>query len=438
MHSIRRRLLFTLLGALLAAGLGAAIGTFFSAQMEIDALLDGELQQVALSLRDHASIDLNRLQRAGEAPEHRVLVQIVDPVNNRIYLSRPAPALPLADGPGYSTISHAGTRWRMFSVAAGDQFIQVAQPTALRTELAVAAAWRILLPVLVLLPFIGVAVWLMVGQGLAPLNRVAHAVRSRSPTSLEPLPKRDLPEELEPLVGALNDLLGRLGQSFDSQRRFAADAAHELRTPLTALTLQIQLAERAKTDEDRARAFGRVKEGIKRATRLVQQLLTMARLDPDAANKPVERVALDRLAASVADELSPLAEQKSIHIETRLEPAAVLGTEDALRLLANNLVDNAIRYTPEGGRIELRVQRENGKSVLEVADNGPGVAPEERGRVFDRFYRGNGTTSPGSGLGLAIVHQVASLHGGIALLTDGLDGRGVTVRVVLPALESNQ
>lgn len=432
MHSIRRRLLFTLLGALLAAGLGAAIGTFFSAQLEIDSLLDGELQQVALSLRDHASIDLNRLQRAGESPEHRVLVQITDPINNRIYLSRPAPALPLAEGPGYSTISHAGARWRMFSVAAGDQFIQVAQPTALRTELAVAAAWRILLPVLILLPFLGVAVWIMVGQGLAPLNRVAQAVRRRSPTSLEPLPTRHLPEELEPLAGALNDLLGRLGQSFDAQRRFAADAAHELRTPLTALTLQIQLAERAATPEDRARSFTRLKEGVKRATRLVQQLLTMARLDPDAADKPTERVDLDRLAASVADELHPLADQKHITISTQLAPAAVLGAEDALRLLANNLVDNAIRYTPEGGRIELRVRQEDGQSVLEVADNGPGVAPEERGRVFDRFYRAMGTAAPGSGLGLAIVHQVAAMHGGFALLTDGLDGRGVTLRIVMP------
>ncbi|MEF9944597.1 MAG: ATP-binding protein, partial [Burkholderiaceae bacterium] len=399
----------------------------------IDSLLDGELQQVALSLRDHASIDLNRLQRAGESPEHRVLVQITDPINNRIYLSRPAPALPLAEGPGYSTISHAGARWRMFSVAAGDQFIQVAQPTALRTELAVAAAWRILLPVLILLPFLGVAVWIMVGQGLAPLNRVAQAVRRRSPTSLEPLPTRHLPEELEPLAGALNDLLGRLGQSFDAQRRFAADAAHELRTPLTALTLQIQLAERAATPEDRARSFTRLKEGVKRATRLVQQLLTMARLDPDAADKPTERVDLDRLAASVADELHPLADQKHITISTQLAPAAVLGAEDALRLLANNLVDNAIRYTPEGGRIELRVRQEDDQSVLEVADNGPGVAPEERGRVFDRFYRALGTAAPGSGLGLAIVHQVAAMHGGFALLTDGLDGRGVTLRVVMPA-----
>ncbi len=435
MHSIRRRLLLTLIGALLAAGMGAAIGTFFSAQVEIDALLDGELQQVALSLRDHASIDLNRLQRAGESPEHRVLVQIIDPANNRIYLSRPAPALPMAEGPGYSTINHAGGRWRMFSVAAGDQVIQVAQPTALRTELAVAAAWRILMPVLVLLPFIGVAVWFMVGQGLAPLNRVAKAVGRRSPTSLEPLPTRDLPEELEPLVGALNDLLSRLGQSFDTQRRFAADAAHELRTPLTALTLQIQLAERAATPEDRARSFTRLKEGVKRATRLVQQLLTMARLDPDAADKPAERVELDRLAASVADELHPLADQKHIAISTRLSPAAVSGAEDALRLLANNLVDNAIRYTPEGGRIEVRVAREDGKSVLEVADNGPGVPPEERSRVFDRFYRAVGTEVPGSGLGLAIVHQVASLHGGIAVLTDGLDGRGVTVRIVMPAID---
>jgi two-component system OmpR family sensor kinase len=434
MGSIRRRLLVALIGAMVATGLGAAAGTFYSARQEIDLLLDAELQQVALSLRDHAVIDIDLLQRTADSPEHRVLVQIVDPIDNRIYLSRPAPALPLPTATGFSTIEHAGARWRVYAVAAREQYVQVAQPTSLRTELAAAAAFRILLPVLALLPFLGLAVWFIVGQGLAPLERLTHALGRRQPGALEPLPARGLPTELQPLAGALNELLARLGQSVDAQRRFAADAAHELRTPLTALTLQIQLAERAAPGPDRERAFARLREGVKRATHLVQQLLLMARLDPEAAEKPTVAVDLAAVAASAVELRRPLADQKSLRLHAELEPALrVQGNEAALGALLGNLLDNAARYTPAGGRIELRLRREGPEAVLEVADDGPGIAPDERSRVFDRFYRAPGTPGSGSGLGLAIVRQVASLHGGSVQLAEGLEGRGLAVVVRLPA-----
>lgn len=435
MGSIRRRLLLALIGAMIATGLGAAAGTFYSARKEIDTLLDAELQQVALSLRDHAVIDIDLLQRTADSPEHRVLVQIIDPIDNRIYLSRPAPALPLPTGPGFSTIEHAGSRWRIFALAARDQYIQVAQPTALRTELAAAAAFRILLPVLALLPFLGLAVWFIVGQGLAPLERMTRALGRRQPGALDPLPARGLPVELQPLAGALNELLARLGQSFDAQRRFAADAAHELRTPLTALTLQIQLAERAAAGPDRERAFARLREGVKRATHLVQQLLLMARLDPEAADKPAVPVDVSAVVAAAVELLRPLAEEKSLRVESRLDPSArVLGNEAALGVLASNLLDNAVRYTPSGGRIEVSVRREGSEAVVEVADDGPGIAPGEHERVFDRFYRAPGTPGSGTGLGLAIVRQAASLHGGSVQLGAGLDGRGLAVQVRLPAM----
>ena len=159
----------------------------------------------------------------------------------------------------------------------------MAQPTALRTELAALTAARLLLPVLVILPLLGVLGWWIVGRGLAPLAALADSLARRAPTSLEPMPVLESPDEVQPLVRSLNDLLARLGDAFDTQRRFAADAAHELRTPLTALTLQIQIARRAESPEERAVALDRLEQGVKRATRLVQQLLTMARLDPDAA-----------------------------------------------------------------------------------------------------------------------------------------------------------
>jgi len=431
--SLRSRLLVALVGAVLAVGLVTSAATYFAARAEIGELLDEQLRQVALSMRDHARLDLGGLGRPGD-PDHRVVVQIWDPSGGAIYSSDPTPPLALTRAPGFSTIEHAGRKWRMFTAVAGPRTIQVAEPTARRTELAANVALRILVPILASLPLLGALVWLLVGKGLAPLSRLARTIGGRSPTSLDPLPQTDLPEEVQPLVGALNGLLGRLETAFAAQRRFAADAAHELRTPLTALGLQIQLLEKARDENERAGAVDRLKHGVKRATRLVEQLLTLARLEPDSAEQPTERVALDALARTVVGDLAALAEAKPVALMiVRAEPVAVRGTEEALRILASNVVDNAIRYTPAGGRIEVHVFKVGDRAVLEVADTGPGIAPEERQRVFDRFYRVTGTEVPGSGLGLAIVKEVASLHGATLELAEGLDGGGLTVRVAMAA-----
>lgn len=279
-----------------------------------------------------------------------------------------------------------------------------------------------------------VAVWLLVGQGLASLNRTAKIVSTRSSTSLEPLPVKGLPVEVKQLVVALNDLLAKLEQSLESQKRFASDAAHELRTPLTALKLQVQLAERAKTAESRQKAFNRLHAGIDRATGLVQQLLVIARLDPDAHKKPFVVVNLADVIGSVVDELSVLAQQKNIALETNTVDLRVEGMEDALKLLITNLTDNAIRYTQPEGRILLSVRQQDHLAVIEVSDNGPGIAPEERKRVFDRFYRALGTKAQGHGLGLAIVKRIVEIHHGEIQIEDGLDGKGTTMRIQLPAL----
>lgn len=278
----------------------------------------------------------------------------------------------------------------------------------------------------------------MVGSGLAPLERTARSVARRSPTSLTPISTKGLPTELAGLVNAINQLLERLGESLTAQQRFASDAAHELRTPLTALKLQVQLAQRAKTPEAQAKCFVRLNEGINRATRLVQQLLTLARLDPDASKKPMSTIELAPLVASISEDMAPIAQQKSISITHNAQPAQLDGMEDAIRLMVTNLTDNAIRYTPEGGRIELRCFTCNGLSVVEVCDNGPGIAPEERQRVFDRFYRALGTKTSGTGLGLAIVKRIVDIHRGTIEIDDGLDGKGTTFRLTFPPLGASQ
>jgi two-component system OmpR family sensor kinase len=238
-------------------------------------------------------------------------------------------------------------------------------------------------------------------------------------------------------VASLNDLLARLGSAFGLQRRFAADAAHELRTPLTALGLQIQLLERATDEAGRAAAIARLKDGVKRATRLVQQLLTLARLEPDAAEQRFAPLELAAVARRTAAEFAPIAEAKPVTLTVEADDAVQAnGAGDSLGILAANLVDNAIRYALPNGRVVVRVRRDGAEAVLEVADDGPGIAPEERDRVFDRFYRGAGVEAPGSGLGLSIARQVAELHGGRLEIADGLDGRGITLRLRLPALSS--
>jgi len=431
--SIRRWLLAALLTALAIAGFTAAAATYFSARDEVDALLDEELRQVALSLRDHAVLDLRRLESVGANPDQRVLVQIWDPAFDRPYVSRVVGEGPMARTPdGYATIIHDHRPWRVFSLYAGRQLVQVAQPTALRTQLAATTAAQLVLPVLVVLPFLGLAGWWIVGRGLAPLGRLAGAVKERSPTALTPVPTAGLPVEVRPVANALNDLLARLDQSFALQRRFAADAAHELRTPLTALQLQVQLAERAQTDEERARAFERLQQGIRRATRLVQQLLTMARLDPDAAAAASAAVDVGALVASIVEDAQPLAAERGIALACRDEAqqASVSGAEDALRILFSNLVDNAVRYTPAGGRVQATVARDGDSLIVHVDDTGPGIQAEERERVFDRFYRGSDAPGTGTGLGLAIVSQVADMHRGrVTLDASALGGLRATVRL---------
>jgi two-component system OmpR family sensor kinase len=250
------------------------------------------------------------------------------------------------------------------------------------------------------------------------------------------LPERDLPEEIQPLVTALNDLLARLGRTLAAQRNFVADAAHELRTPLTALRLQVQLAERAQEPVERASAFATLRQGLERATHLVEQLLTLARQEPEAADQPFAPVQLGELVHEVVSALEPLAAARSIDLGvTRNEGGTIRGARESLRTLVMNLVDNAIRYTPAGGRVDVASYREGARAVLAVTDTGPGVPPEERERVFDRFYRRVGSETSGSGLGLSIVRNIAQRHGAQVMLDSGPAWRGLSVCVVFPPHE---
>jgi two-component system, OmpR family, sensor kinase len=430
--SIRQRLLIGLLGFVLAAVFLDAVAVYRQARTELDELFDYQLRQMALSLRDWAFGVPGASAPGPAAEDFDFAIQVWGADGVRIYLSRPQAVLPAAARLGYETVATAEGAWRVFSLQQRGLVLQVAQPMRAREKLAAAAALRTIAPVLLLLPALGLLIWFTVGRGLRPLESVAAAVQARTPAALAPLADRDLPQEVRPLVEALNDLLRRLGAALETQRRFVADAAHELRTPLTALSLQVQLVERAAAGEERAAALASVKNGLARATRVVEQLLALARQEPEAARRPEEEIELCELARLVVAELVPLAGAKAIDLGiARAGPVRVTGDREALRVLLANLVDNAVRYTPEGGRVDVATFVAEGEAVVEVTDTGAGIPAAERERVFDRFYRRAGSGEAGSGLGLAIVKTVVERHRGRVALADGPGGRGLTARVTL-------
>ena len=429
MASIRSKIVFTLVSALVVAGLVASWATYYSTRSEFSAIFDSQLKHTAMEIVESGAIDISRITLVGQSPQLNLFVQIYDAHENRIYMSQHRTPLPVAEVVGFSDVKlESGEEWRQYASTVGTRIIQVAQPMDVRDKLAVSAAMRIVQPMLVLIPFLAIAIWFVIVQSLQPLNRTARAVSMRSPSSLEPIEIKNLPYELKSLVGAINNLLRRLSESLSAQQRFASDAAHELRTPLAAIKLQAQLLSRCKP-EDRAKYAARLQQGVARATRLVEQLLTIARLDPENADKPMSEVDLAAVAASAVEELSQNAHDKAITLTARAEPLTMMGMPDAIHLMVVNLTDNAIRYTPENGRIEIGVKQKGANAVITVTDDGPGIAPEERERVFERFYRALGTKVSGAGLGLAIVSRIVAMHGGTIRITDGFarlahDGTG--------------
>ncbi|MGZ5230196.1 MAG: ATP-binding protein [Burkholderiales bacterium] len=435
MRSIRRELLGGLLGSVLLAAAIAGAAVYYKAQDEAGALLDYQLRQMALSLRDQALHGGGTIGPPAFGDDFDFAIEIQTPDGARIQYSQSRVRFPSSTGGGHATFDTPDGAWRMYTLQQRDFSVRVAQPMSVRNELAAKAALRTLTPFILLVPLLGLLVWFAVTRGLRPLSVVADAMKARSPSSLHGLDERSVPQEIRPVTSALNDLLARLTRALETQRAFIADAAHALRTPLTALRLQIQLAERASDPAERAAAFETLKQGVDRTTHLVEQLLTLARHEPEAANRALSEVDLGELAADVVAAYAQLAEDQSIDLGlTQRDPHVVVhGERDALRTLLSNLVDNALRYTGRSGRVDVAALQTQQGPALEVTDNGPGIPSDERVRVFDRFYRRPGTDVPGSGLGLAIVQRIAERHGAKVSLDSGPAGRGLTARVKFAA-----
>jgi len=440
-RSIRRSLLVWLLAGLALIALFASGATYLAARREVGELLDLQLKQLAYSTRID---DLLRGRRPGfephAAPPGTGITELVTQIWNRdgvlVYWSQPGMGLPVPATEGYSTVAHNGRLWRVYTLVQGTHALQVAQAENEREAIATQTALRTLVPFVALLPIFGALIWIGVGRGLAPLDAISRAVAKRRPDAMAPLTERGVPEELQPLVVSLNGLLARLSEALAAQRRFTADAAHELRTPLAALKLQLDLARRGGRKSDGETALDDLDAGVGRASHVVEQLLTLARVEPEALAQKRSDCDLVALARDAIVARAALAANKSIDLGlARATPATVSGDPASLAILLSNLIDNALRYTPRGGRIDVAVDREATGPTIEVADNGPGIPAEDRARVFDRFFRGDDPHEQGSGLGLSIVRRIADAHHAVINLGDAPHGSGLVVRVHFPQMQ---
>jgi two-component system, OmpR family, sensor histidine kinase QseC len=439
-YSLKRRLLVALLAAVALVWLATAAYSYFDARHEVNRLLDAHLAQSASLIVAQVGHDLEEIELEHPPSAHerarRVAFQVWERGAVLRLHSANAPQERLSPREdGYSSVTMDGRTWRVFSTwdARHRVLVQVGERDEARREIAAGIAANLLIPLLVALPLLGLFVWLSIGRALEPLSRLGHEVEERRADSLGALAARDAPREVMPLVRSLNALFERVGRLVENERRFTADAAHELRTPLAALKTQAQVALGASDEAARRHALHSVIAGCDRATRLIEQLLTLARLDPGHAGRPAEACDLASLARQVIGELAPAALARNVEVELAdAQEGHVSGYPDLVSVLLRNLVDNAVRYSPAGASVYVDVARMGDRVRIAVADQGPGIPPEERARVGQRFYRVLGTGQSGSGLGLSIVRRIAEIHSAELAFDSPQNGKGLRVTVTFP------
>ena len=439
--SLRRRLLVLLVGGAGAAWALIALATYVDARGHTARMLDAQLveySEVLGAIANHEALEI-----AGGTTQHdpayvqSCTYQVYSLEGALLLRSHDAPNEPLAPAEGFSDVRAAGVDWSAYrrTDSAHGVAIIVAHGVAERDAVVRGLAMRLLVPMLVGLPLLALALWLAVTRALRPLERLAHEVRGREAGRLGPIAAPDAPAEVEPLVSATNQLFARLEQSFENERRFTGDAAHELRTPLAALRTQAEVALTTANDERRRRALEQVVQGVERATRLVEQMLMLARLDAGDALPGFAPVDLAAACREAVVEAGPHAHARDIDVALEVDARPRVNGDGVMLLaLLRNLLDNALRFAPDSGKVRVGLRLEGGLACLAVEDSGPGVAPESRGRIFDRFFRGADGRGQGSGLGLSIVRRVVELHGGLLAATSSPALGGLRVEVRLPAL----
>lgn len=436
--SVRHRLLLVLLVTVTLAWLVTVLLSYLDTQREVNDLLDAHLAQSAALLVAQTSEETGEIDTEPmpypHPYSHKVAFQIWEEGRSLLLHSANAPRERLSpQEEGFSDAVINGEPWRVFAIwdQARRRLIQVGEHHEVRDRIARSIIEHLLQPLVIALPALAIGIWFGVAQGLQPLTRLSTQVAQRDPENLTPLKDTATPVEVAPLVASLNRLFERMHASLENERRFNDDAAHELRTPLAAIKTQAQVARAANTDAERRRVLDNVIAGCDRATHLVEQLLTLARLNPEQLKSRLERCDLRAVAVATTAELVPMAFSKGIEVELGDSgPAEIAGNTGLLRILLRNLIDNAIRYSPSGCRVRVDVTRDATRTMLSVTDQGPGIAVEERENIWRRFYRILGSGETGSGLGLSIVKRIADIHHATITLTAGDQDKGLRVNVI--------
>ena len=421
--SLRRRLLgLVSIAAVLTLGLATNL-TYRQAHKDVQELMDGHMSKMGRLMLAQAQQGVEHLANLPAAMESlrgapvdagdiTLEYKIGRPDGTVLVRSAQAPATALSNPLGFSTVHHENELWRSLILETSDHTfrIQVAESIPKRDAEALEIATKTVLPLGVIFPLLLAAIYFSIRRGLKPLDDLANEVLNRSPENLVPLENRATPRETLPLVGAINRLLFRLSGSLEQERRFTADAAHELRTPLAAVRIQTQVAALSQDDDKRQHALSQALAGIDRTTRILEQMLRLARLDPLAQLPSSGKVNLAELLQDVIAEFRDHSSANCVESDIDESAPVIDGDTDLLRIALRNLIDNALRYSPAGSPISVFLRRESGGLLAGVSDSGPGVSAEELPHLIERFYRGTTVTAEGSGLGLTLVHRVAELH----------------------------
>jgi two-component system sensor histidine kinase QseC len=435
--SLKQRLLVLALTAITLVWLGVTAFTYHNAREEFGEVLDAHLAQAAALLVVQSSHDLDELETEHAPLLHkyarRVAFQVWDKGHQLRLHSANAPQQPLANEErGFSDHTIDGHHWRVFSTwnESAEYLIQVAERADVRDELARGIAGNMLKPLVISLPLLALLLWIAVARGLRPLDKLTREVEQRAPDNLAALDASSAPREVVPLIERLNRLFTRIEASMQKERRFTADAAHELRTPVAAIKAQAQVARAASSEAERNHALDNAILGCDRAAHLIEQLLTLARIDT-LGNDVTEVCQLRAVAAEVIAAIAPAALSQHVRLElTEGAEVEVRCNPVLIRILLRNLIDNAVRHTQPGTSVWVSITNQQGLACLSVNDNGPGIPEAELARVSERFYRPIGTSASGSGLGLSIVNRIAEIHGASLQIAPQISGIGLSVTVV--------
>jgi two-component system sensor histidine kinase QseC len=445
-RSLQGRLLALVLAVVAGVWAVAAVSTWLDVSHELDELLDGHLAQAAALLVAQQTHELDEDETLDAPTLHKYAPKVAFQVFHEgrlVMRSANAPAEPMvasreAFKSGFKTVAMAGSDWRVFATHGSQHDVQVyvGEQVSSRTGILRAVLRGTLWPMALALPLLAVVAWWAIRRGLLPLRRLGHLLAARQAQSLQPVALAGAPTELGPMVDALNGLFERIGTLLESERRFTADAAHELRTPIAAIRTQAQVALAEPDAAERRHALQATLAGCDRATRLVEQLLTLSRLEAQAASAPQSVAPVDLVAVvrQVAADVAPRALAKGQTLDLDAEaPCPVAADETLLAVLVRNLVDNAVRYSPANASVHVSVQREGAHVVLRVEDSGPGLPADVQQRLGQRFYRPPGQAESGSGLGWSIVRRIAAVLGAKVALSSSATLGGLAVQVSVPS-----